>query len=82
VEKVRLTVDDLQVQSFATSEREVQRRGTVRAHDVVTDQFECPTQDQAWDTCWGTCGETCGCQENSQDTDWSRCTWGYWISMC
>ena len=60
MDKVRLSLDDLQVQSFATTELDANGRGTVRAHDAPTDEVECPTADPAWNTCWGTCGDSCG----------------------
>lgn len=60
MDKVRLTIDELEVQSFATSNADAARRGTVRAHDAPTDQLECPTACPNWDTCWNTCGDTCG----------------------
>jgi hypothetical protein len=69
MEKVRLTVDELRVQSFATTGHDPQPRGSVHAHDAPTDQVECPTYDAAWESCWETCGdcytqntcyETCG----------------------
>jgi hypothetical protein len=60
MEKVRLTLDELHVQSFATTGAETAGRGTVRAHDAPTDAVECPTADPVWDTCWGSCGDTCG----------------------
>lgn len=56
--KVRLVVDDLQVQSFST-DREPRDRGTVRAHDAPTDAVECPTGNPAYDSCWVTCPGSC-----------------------
>jgi len=55
MEKTRLTVDDLEVQSFSTTDGATGSRGTVRGHDVRTDQVECPTGNVNWDTCWNTC---------------------------
>lgn len=93
MEKVRLTLDELHVQSFATTGGESGGRGTVRAHDAPTDQVECATQNPDWDTCWGTCGGscggTCGCEEYSERctlddcyTGWPYCTWDGGVSMC
>jgi len=92
MEKVRLTVDDLQVQSFATSSQPSPRRGTVHGHDAPTDQLECPTANVAWDTCWGSCA--CGGGGNTDDCTvicWSDacsaedcsfgCDWS-WVSRC
>lgn len=88
MEKVRLTIDELQVQSFATTGVEAAGRGTVRAHDAPTDAVECPTADPNWDTCWGSCGDTCG---GSCDCDSAYCSdtcyWGCYtmrgmISVC
>ncbi len=92
MKKVRLSVDGLQVQSFATSDAAAQEHGTVHAHDAATDADECATQDQAWNTCWGTCDVTCGCPDNTEryncyftegpcDTYGSN-GWNYWDSVC
>jgi hypothetical protein len=82
MEKVRLTIEDLQVQSFATSQADAERGGTVHAHDAPTDRYECPTQDYAWGTCGGSCPEnSCGCEtsectvDDCWFTDWGPCTW-------
>lgn len=56
--KTRLTVDDLEVQSFTTTSAAAGQRGTVRGHEAPTDEVECPTADPNWQTCWNTCG--CG----------------------
>ena len=95
MEKVRLTLDELHVQSFATTEHETGRRGTVRGHDAPSDQVECPTANQAWDTCWGSCAWSCGCSDSCQcetancSVDcysdwctWDCYTWGNWYSFC
>lgn len=89
MEKVRLTLDELNVQSFATTQQQVARRGTVRAHDAPTDEFECPTQNAAYNTCWGTCADSCQCSDSCDCdtancsveldcwyTDWGPCTMG------
>ena len=68
--KTRLTLDDLDVQSFSTGDGDG-RRGTVRAHDAPTDQVECPTADPEWDTCWQTCVGTC---------DWMDCNGSRWCT--
>jgi hypothetical protein len=64
MQKVRLALDELAVQSFSTTSPAAQRRGTVNGRDS-TDPVACPTYDNAWDTCWdscnaATCGASCG----------------------
>lgn len=84
MEKVRLTLYHLQVQSFITTEREAGVRGTVRGHDAPTDYNECPSQDAF--TCNGTCPDnSCGCETGECTvelecwyTDWGPCTFGGW----
>ena len=58
MQKMRLVIDDLHVQSFAT-DRQSPARGTVRAHDAPTDAVECPTADVAYESCWQTCQRAC-----------------------
>lgn len=77
MEKLHLTLDDLQVQSFVLGEDEGQR-GTVRGHDQTVYEAECATgpwafscPDSCQETCPDTCRETCGCYEG---------TW--WYTMC
>lgn len=95
MDKVRLTIDELQVQSFATTDRDANGRGTVRAHDAPTDEVECPTVDPVWNTCWGSCGDSCGgtcggsCDSCNCDTAYcsDTCGWGCYtrpgmISVC
>lgn len=92
MEKTRLTLDELQVQSFVTTGMEAEGRGTVRAHDAPTDPVECPTVDPNWDSCWYTCGDSCGgtcgsCACESADCSVDTCFWGCytmrgWISIC
>jgi hypothetical protein len=91
MDKVRLTLDELQVQSFATTAVDADGRGTVRAHDAPTDPVECPTADPLWDTCWNTCGESCGgsCASCNCESDAcsDTCGWGCYtapgmISYC
>lgn len=65
MEKTRLTLDDLQVQSFATTASPASQRGTVRGHDLPTDQVECPTADPNWNTCWASCNDTDCCGSGS-----------------
>lgn len=59
MEKLRITVDDLQVQSFATTAPDAQQRGTVDGHDGPSDRDVCDTAYAWWETCatWGF--ETC-----------------------
>ncbi|HEX8243734.1 MAG TPA: hypothetical protein VF541_09570 [Longimicrobium sp.] len=93
MEKIRLALDDLSVQSFATTDGAAGARGTVRGRDAPTDQVECPTADVNWNTCWDTCGESCGCGGGSGNTCDGSCDcysawcswgcWGWWtISWC
>ncbi|HEX8243733.1 MAG TPA: hypothetical protein VF541_09565 [Longimicrobium sp.] len=73
MEKTRLSLDDLSVQSFATTSAPGEIRGTVRGHDAPTDQVECPTANAAWDTCWESCacggGSGNSCDNNCDSTD-------------
>ena len=96
MDKVRLTLEELQVQSFATTSGPADGRGTVRAHDWPTDERGCPTGNPAWDscgdTCWETCGDSCGgscntCNCESADCSADTCFWGCYtdigmISIC
>ncbi len=93
MDKVRLAVEELQVQSFATTDEAPAPRGTVRAHDARTDQVECATQNPDWDTCWATCNGSCACSDScrcetaecSVDDCWFsiwECTFGYGASYC
>ena len=80
MEKIRFNIDELQVQSFATTGGNAAERGTVRAH-APTDQVECYTWDVAWNTCWDSCDRcsppqndwTMDCTDNCNDTNYS-CT--------
>jgi hypothetical protein len=56
VKKLRL--DDLSVESFATSPAAPARGGTVHANEIDT-LAHCPVSYGG--TCWITCRETCGC---------------------
>jgi len=93
--KTRLTLEDLDVQSFATTSGTGAQRGTVRGHDAPTDQVECPTADVNWNTCWASCADTncCGGGGSGPDTqdcsaycwsDWCSwdCSWTWYISWC
>jgi len=55
MEKMRLTLDELEVQSFTTTRPAGEQRGTVHGHDAPTDEVECPTADVNWNTCWESC---------------------------
>jgi hypothetical protein len=95
MEKVRLSVDELQVQSFATTGANALPRGTVRGHDAPSDQFACPTADVNWDTCWDTCAchsegntgdctvicesDACSAQDCTFTCDWD---WSWVVSRC
>ena len=71
MEKVRLTLDELEVQSFTTTGAGAGRRGTVRGNDESTDPVACPTADPAWNTCWDSCADTncCGSGDCSNSCD-------------
>lgn len=78
MEKLRLTLDDLQVQSFLTTGQEVGQRATVRAHDATVYEPECASvelgltcDDTCGDTCPDTCRETCGCYDGTWW--WTQC---------
>jgi len=79
VEKLRFTLDELQVQSFITSGPDT-GEGTVRAH-APTDPVECPTWDGAWNTCGDSCEQcsppqndwTYDCTDNCNDTNYGFC---------
>ena len=73
MEKTRLSLDDLEVQSFATTAPTGQQRGTVRGHDAPTDQVECPTADGNWNTCWDSCADSCGCGGGSGNSCENNC---------
>ncbi|MBB4635078.1 pinensin family lanthipeptide [Longimicrobium terrae] len=63
MEKVRLTLSELQVQSFATTPAGSGQRGTVRGNDS-TDGVVCPSCYGDPSTCWDTCDRTNeGCPE-------------------
>jgi hypothetical protein len=82
MEKVRLTLDELHVQSFATTGDAAGQRGTVRGHDVPTDQVECPTADVNWNTCWQSCADTNCCGGGGGGTgDCSVDCWSDWCSF-
>lgn len=92
MEKMRLSLDALEVQSFATA-RAGEARGTVRGHDAPTDCVECPTANANWNTCWATCADSCNCGSGSgpdtQDcggySDWActgNCSTTWYVSLC
>jgi hypothetical protein len=67
MDKMRLTLDELQIQSFSTSGQNAQTGGTVRAFDNATDEVECPPD--TWDTSSQSCMESCrySCDCNGTD---------------
>jgi hypothetical protein len=65
MKKQRFTLEELEVQSFATTSTAGAQRGTVRAHGYPTDEIECPTGWAA--TCADTCAGTCQCEGNTGD---------------
>ena len=72
MEKVRLSPEELEIQSFPTAAPEAEQRGTVHGNDAPTDNIECPTGPQDWEnTCAFTAPATCQCG-----------TWGWTISRC
>ncbi|HEX6372209.1 MAG TPA: hypothetical protein VF006_25045 [Longimicrobium sp.] len=67
MQKVRLDLDELEVQSFTTTGPERPQRGTVQGNEDDCTCQCCPTDpalNTCWascpDTCWATCGDTCG----------------------
>ena len=84
MEKVRLSLDELEVQSFTTTDAADERRGTVRAHDAPTDEVECPTADYRWNTCFPTqCQGSCGCPASGAcSVDCWSSDFGTWDSWC
>ena len=69
MEKVRLDIDELQVQSFATTRDTAKERGTVRAH-APSDEVEYYTANYEWNTCGDTCGQSCDMTCDCQN-DWT-----------
>jgi hypothetical protein len=57
MEKVRLNIDELRLQSFNTSDDSPRHRGTVYGHANPTDEVDCA----AGDTCFATCAFACAC---------------------
>jgi hypothetical protein len=57
MEMKRLTLDELQIQSFSTAGENAAGRGTVRAHESATDEAACPPD--TWDTSSQSCIESC-----------------------
>lgn len=58
MEKVRLDLDELAVQSFVTTGATNAQRGTVHGAQDCTCQC-CDTLDPNANTCWDTCANTC-----------------------
>ena len=61
MEKVRLKIDELRLESFNMSDDPSQHRGTVNGHANPTDEVDCT----AGDTCFATCALSCAC--NTED---------------
>jgi hypothetical protein len=61
MEKVRLEIDGLRVESFNTSDDPSRHRGTVNGYENPTDEVGCT----AFDTCFATCAFSCAC--NTED---------------
>jgi hypothetical protein len=57
MEKVRLEIEELRLQSFTTSDDLSQHLGTVKGHASPTDEVDCT----AGDTCFATCASSCPC---------------------
>ncbi|HKP76854.1 MAG TPA: pinensin family lanthipeptide [Longimicrobiaceae bacterium] len=57
MEKLRLELDELRLQSFITSDALSQHRGTVNGHENPTEGVDCT----AGDTCFATCALSCAC---------------------
>lgn len=83
MEKVRLTIDELRVQSFTTSDAPSQHRGTVHAHENPTDELDCT----AGDTCYATCAFSCDCITEdctaicyTDECSYVECTRGWWYA--
>lgn len=51
MEKVRLEIDELRLESFNTSDAPPHQRGTVNGYVNPTDEMDCT----AFETCFGTC---------------------------
>ena len=73
MEKVRLEIDALRVESFNTSDDASQHRGTVNGYENPTDEVDCT----AFDTCFATCACNTGdctalCQSDACTAD--ECT--------
>jgi hypothetical protein len=53
----KLRLDDLTVETFATSDEPAPSQGTVVGYHLLRTAFACP---ESWNgTCWVTCLETC-----------------------
>lgn len=74
MEKVRLKIDELQVESFNMSDDPSQHRGTVNGHANPTDGVDCT----AGDTCFATCALTCAAICQSDACRYDDCAQGGW----
>lgn len=78
MDKLHLSLDDLQVQSFVTNADEARQRGTVKANGYTEEEW-CRTSPYDW-TCQESCDtacpqtweETCGetCQQCNNEGSW------------
>lgn len=59
--KLALKLDELRVQSFATTPEAAAARGTVRGHETETEQHACSDACSLVLTC-NSCEETCGAE--------------------
>ena len=78
MEKVRLEIDELRVESFNTSDDPLQHRGTVNGYENPTDEVTCT----AFDTCAFSCAcntEDCTAICQSDACGYAECTqeWVY-----
>lgn len=72
MEKVRLSPEELEIQSFTVPTVEDEERGTVHGHYEPSELGQCYTQPNDWqNSCAVSCKETCQCG-----------TWGWTISRC
>jgi hypothetical protein len=75
MEKVRLEIDELRVQSFNTADDASQHRGTVNGYENPTDEVNCT----AFDTCAFSCAcntEDCTATCQSDTCSYDECTRG------
>jgi hypothetical protein len=64
--KLKLGLDDLRVDAFATTAAAIDARGTVRGRESIFTVQPCP--QTADDTCGMTCGHTCEPPSCNPDT--------------